>query len=51
MEQDETYEVKYGTTTFVVSRKYSGTVSLEEVLKIAIKRRIESEAIETRFKA
>jgi hypothetical protein len=57
MELDNTYEVKIGTTTFVVSRKYSGTGSLEEVLKTAIKRRIEaqvlvhSEAMETRYKA
>jgi hypothetical protein len=45
MEQDNTYEVKIGTTTFVVSRRYSGTQSLEEVLKSAIKRRIEAEVI------
>jgi 16S rRNA G1207 methylase RsmC len=51
MEEDNTYEVKIGTTIFVVSRKYSGKQSLEEVLKTAIKRRIESEAMETRYKA
>jgi hypothetical protein len=59
MEQNNTVEVKIGTTTFVVSRRYSGTGSLEEVLKTAIKRRIEaegsfatpqSEAMETRYK-
>jgi hypothetical protein len=51
MEQDNTYEVKIGTTTFVVSRKYSGTQSLEEVLKTAIKRRIESESMEKRYES
>jgi hypothetical protein len=45
MEQDNTVEVKIGTTTFVVSRKYSKTGSLEEVIKTAIKRRIEAEVI------
>jgi hypothetical protein len=49
MEQNDTYEVKIGTTTFVVSRRYSGTQSLEEVLKIAIKRKLESEAFEKRY--
>jgi hypothetical protein len=57
MEQDNTYEVKIGTTTFVVSRRYSGTKSLDEVLKTAVKRRIEaeiiprSEVLETRYTA
>jgi hypothetical protein len=42
----DTYEVKYGTTTFEVTAKYSGDKTLEEVLKSSIKRRIQSEGFE-----
>lgn len=49
MEQDTTYEVKFGRTTFVVTPKFSGTKTLEEVLKTALKHRIETEAMEKRY--
>jgi hypothetical protein len=42
------YEIKFGTTTFEVTAKYSGEKTLEEVLKMSIKRRIQSEAFEKR---
>jgi hypothetical protein len=40
-ERDEnTYETKVGTTTFIVTPKFAGTQTLEEVLKYSIRRKI-----------
>jgi hypothetical protein len=39
--QEHTYETKVGATTFVVTAKYEGTQTFEEVLKTALKRKID----------
>jgi hypothetical protein len=49
MVEGNTYEINFGRTTFVVTPKFTGTATLEDILKQSIKRKIESESIEARF--
>jgi hypothetical protein len=36
-----TYEKKFGTTTFIITPRFSEKTSIEDIIKIAIKRDIE----------
>jgi hypothetical protein len=38
---EHTYETKFGGTTFIVTAKFAGSQTFEEVLKSALKRKID----------